>query len=479
MNFARRIALPALALWASLAVPFASAAEPTNALAAYKLQAAPQSDLPARRATLDAEFTTSIETLAKEREKEKDSAAATALRSWIAPLDPALIAVPQLPDEVAPKPAADSWEAGFVAIRSGYGDKLLALAREAQQGQDYALARTLLLEAARQKPDDEAIRKLLGQSLYRGRWRTTYEREQIEAGLVWDDRWGWLRSTHLPEYEQGKRFVEVEGRNGRPKGAWVSAEQEAELRRDIEKGWAVETEHYRVVTNHSQAEAVRLAKRLEELHHVWREAFLSFWATPDQLRTMFDKPLKTQATRHEVICFRDRAEYVRTLRGQSGGDVSISTGVYFNATEKAYFYVDDENDDGTLLHEASHQLFSETNKSIRAAGRRPNFWENRKANFWIVEGIACFMETLRAENGRWIVGGTDTNRFRYAQYRTVNQGWFEPIANLTGYSMNELVRQPEVASLYSESAALVVYLMREPRRRVAMDAYLVDVYLGQ
>ena len=69
-------------------------------------------------------------------------------------------------------------------------------------------------------------------------------------------------------------------------------------------------------------------------------------------------------------------------------NIDISIGVYMDDMRTAYFYADKESDDRTLYHEATHQLFHESRPVSPKAGQL--------ANFWIIEGIAMYMESLQS-----------------------------------------------------------------------------------
>src|SRR5690606_41316374 len=53
-------------------------------------------------------------------------------------------------------------------------------------------------------------------------------------------------------------------------------------------------------------------------------------------------------------------------------------------------------------------------------------------NFWLIEAIACYFESLAPREGYLTVGGTETQRFRAAQYRLLNDRFYVPLAELCG-----------------------------------------------
>ena len=101
------------------------------------------------------------------------------------------------------------------------------------------------------------------------------------------------------------------------------------------------------------------------------------------------------APRHRVVCFRHRDDYRRSLRSVLP-DVDTE-GLYMDRVRTAYFFVSPDADDRTLYHEATHQLFHESRPVAPDLARR--------ANFWIIEGIALYMESLHEEYGFHVLGG--------------------------------------------------------------------------
>lgn len=450
---------------------------------------ADESSVADRIAAAQLDFADEMRSLADWAASRGLNAEADETRAWVQPRDSMLCWVPKLPSEVQPNepPAGSSpdridWHTRFHALRAAHGQTLFALAQAAVDEDQYGQARLLLLEAARQSPDDEKYRELLGFRRYRGRWHTPWEIQQFEDGKVWHDRFGWLRASEVERYEQGLRSMPtIRFENRTIRGGWVTAAREAVLRSSIENGWVVETEHYSVRTNTSLEEGVRLAKRLEELNWVWRQMFFSVWATLGEQKDVLEPPRRTtRRVAHEVVYYRSKDEYVAALAMLTAGDITQSTGIYFGSQQRAYFFAGNEFSEITLLHEGTHQLFSEVNAKMRAHSSRPNYWENARANFWIVEGIACYMETLSERDGFYTVGGVTSDRMRAAAYRSVELDWHKPISDLTRYGMLQLVHDSEIAAIYSQSTGLATFLMhgQDGKYRAALLKYIEGVYTG-
>ena len=121
-----------------------------------------------------------------------------------------------------------------------------------------------------------------------------------------------------------------------------------------------------------------------------------------------------------MVYFRDRDDYAARC-GRSMPNIEISIGIY-STRRRAYFFADKQNDDRTLYHEATHQLFHESRPVAPDVGR--------KANFWIVEGIAMYMESLRQEDGFYVLGGFDDERMHAAQYRLLTRQILRPLGRV-------------------------------------------------
>ncbi len=412
-----------------------------------------------------------IERLAKScQEQGLDEQAQATRRLLGPPRDPYKLYVPILAREIGPKkaPAEASeavakWHERIVRLKHDQADALFDMARRAVRAQRASLAFELVLGALRVDPDHDGARRLLGYQEFRNRWQTAYEVRMLRQRMVWHDEFGWLPKTHVKRYEEGRRF---------DRGRWITAEEDAQRHQDIESGWLVETEHYAVRTNHSLQAGVKLGVKLEKLFTLWKQLFVRYYASEAQLQAMFDGRARGRAARmppFRVVFFRDREDYNRSMRAVMP-NIEISIGVYYQPTQRAYFFAGEGHEDRTLYHEATHQLFHQS----RAVA--PNVGE--RANFWIVEGIALYMESLREEDGYHVLGGLDDQRIHAARYRLLHDDFYVPLDELTGYGMEQLQTDPRIATLYSQAAGLTHFLVHyeDGRYRDALVAYLSAVY---
>lgn len=409
------------------------------------------------------EYDEELEALARSCDQKKLPDEAAKTRAWALPVAPLTLTV-AIPDDsfskTIPNSANAQWVEAFRKLRQTEGKRLFDLALAAAAERDYALAYRLVHETLREDADHEAARRLLGYKVHQGQWLTPYELNKAQAGQVWHEQFGWLLLKNVKRYEAGERFS---------KGRWVSADEDARQHADIDRGWDVVTEHYQVRTNHSLEEGVKIAARLEEFYRVWRQLFVRFYTSDEQLARLFRTGLPANRTppQHKVRYFRNRDEYIGALKREQP-HIDITGGYYLPSSRTAYFFVGPEENDSNIYHEATHQLFAEL-KPVKQIGV--------KANFWIVEGIACFFESYRPDNALAIVGGADALRLENARARLV-EGKYLSLDELCGLGMADLQRHDEIKMVYSESAGLTYFLLfaDEGRYRSALVDYLSAVY---
>ena len=280
---------------------------------------------------LRAKYAEDLEKLAAWCDQEGLAAEAKQTRAAPGPHDPYKLYVPVLPHRAGPPklpagavPVLIQWHERFSKLRQEQAAALYALAQRAMHRHQPSLAYTLVLEAIGADPDHEAARRLLGYQKYEGLWRTAFEVKKLRAGQVWDEKFGWLPEAQLARYQQGQRLVG---------DRWITAEEDARRHRDIHSPWRVETEHYAIRTDHSLEAAVGLGVKLEHLYRIWEQIYIRFYANEAYVAGLFSghpTGLAAQARelhRFNVVYFRDRDEYCRSLRGAMPRP-DIALGIY-------------------------------------------------------------------------------------------------------------------------------------------------------
>lgn len=376
----------------------------------------------------------------------------------------------ELPVPSEPSEATQLWLDEFTKLRNQQADELFALAQQAADAGQLSLALEWATEAVRENPDHAAARHALGYEQYEGQWLLPYGLRMVRSGRQWDERFGWVRPDELARYEAGERLVDRR---------WVSAEEAASRRNRMADGWEVRTDHFLVTTNHSLEAAVALASRLERLHQAWRQLFAGFHLSDREVRQLFagEREVRQRHKPFRVFYHRDKDDYASALVERQPR-IAETLGIYFDADREAHFFAGDDQDAGTLYHEAVHQLFQETRPAARHVGDR--------ANFWIVEGIATYFETLTEHADPnsglyYTIGEASAGRLPGARQRLVSEGFYVPLEELTRLGKDELQQRVDLAQVYSQTAGLAAFLMDadEGRYREPLVRYLVAVYAGR
>ena len=247
-----------------------------------------------------------------------------------------------------------------------------------------------------------------------------------------------------------------------------------ELPRESEQTPTVKTEEvvlggqkrYRILTEHYDITASRredgtlAGEQLEHLFCVWKLLSADFIEEPEN---------KSARPRHRVILYRDKQEYTDNL-WRLEPSIARTNGYYSTPRKTAYFFSPETK---VMLHEGTHQIFVE-----RFFREKPPAFRN---NFWVVEGVALFMETLKVEDKNYKVGDIRANRLYAARKYHVEQNYNLPIRKLTAMSATEIQAKPsaEINKVYSQSATLVHWLMfaEEGRYRKSLFELLRQTYL--
>ncbi len=426
------------------------------------------------------EFRGQLEQLADWCDQQGLAEQAVETRNWVRPRDPTRLYVSVLPDTIgSPDPPEGAsgdiltWHKKFYALRSSQAGRYYALARKAVKAKQASLAFDLIMAALHEDPDHKSIRQMLGFRQYRGQWLTNYEIKRARLGFVWHDRFGWIKRSHVERYEKGERFYQ---------GRWISAEEDAQLHADIRRGWIIATEHYNILTNRSIEEAVALGAKLEGLYRVWKQIFIRYYASESLVAGLFEgRAANLQLPQHNVVYFRNRQEYMATLRPNTP-NIEISLGIYIHGTTlvskkpAAYFFAGNDSDEPTLFHEATHQLFHESRKVSRMVGHG--------GNFWVIEGVAMYFESLKQEGGSHVLGGFDAERNQMARIRLLEPQYhfYEPLAKFCELNITDIQKNADrIAKRYTQAAGLFFFLMHydNGRYRDAAVAYLNAVYNAQ
>ena len=397
-------------------------------------------------------FADDLERIAQTCELNDLKEIAARLRQLAQPVDPDVLRFEPLPRQVQPAiPALEkgefSWQAELRTSRKAYAIELDKFASQAVKGQLPSYAYQLIREVAFHDSDHVRARRLLGFVRYKDEWVSPFEEKKLKNKEVWTTKWGWLPAAHVTRYENGERFNA---------NRWVTSERDAERHSDFSKCWEIRTEHYLLKTNHSLEHGVALASSLEEFHRFFEQTFAGFFNDPKRLQLLFDNPTaaaRAAAKPFQVFFFRSRDEYITRLHKKYGGQINITNGLYDTDDLIVYsFHNPQEPAEPTLYHEATHQLL--------AAHLKPSPVIARDENFWLIEGIACYIESFRVENGEVSLGDPRCLRFVAARYRKLTDPpYYLPLADFTALGKDTFQRHPQIKNNYSQASGLVHFFM--------------------
>ncbi len=340
--------------------------------------------------------------------------------------------VPALADDAST--VVRKWDEKLSEVRREGAQQLLQLAEEALQQNEPALAYQLLFEVLHfdsQQPDARAI---LGHATGSAAG-SRFDRPSTQRARTRHPQLGWEPGTY----------------------------------------WRVSSRSYQIVTDDDEEGALDLAARLEDLQAAWRQLFFECWSDQRSLAYAWKRKrvLRPQSRgRFRVVLFRDREEYVRHLRPQQP-QIEITLGFYDDQRKTAFFFAGDRSADSTLLHEATHQLFHESQRTV------PRIAED--GNFWVVEGVALYMESLRGHIGFVTLGGFEAERLQFARYRALQEGFYVPLDQLVTLGRSGIQQDPRIRRIYSQSAGITQFLMDHQggHYRPGLIDYIRRVYAGR
>ena len=404
-----------------------------------------------------------LERIAQICEERNLNVIAMQVRRIAQPVDPDMLRFEPLPRSIQPPISPDlsdeerEWRTQLRDYRREYAKQLDLLAQQAVKSKFPSYAFQLVREAVLHDSDHERARRLLGYVRYKDEWVSPFERQRLDKKEVWTTQFGWLPAAHVERYQSGERFY---------LGKWMSAQAEANQRQDFSKAWEIRTEHYRLKTNHSLERGVELATALEEFHRFFQQTFAAFFDTPQQLQKLFasttvaQRPLKEP---FQIHFFSSRDEYISKLKARYQGQIlALSNGVYDTDDRIVYCFENPGTPaETTMYHEATHQLL--------AAHLKPSPMIANRANFWLIEGFACYIESFQRQQGRLTLGDPQCIRFATARERLLKDGYYMPLEDFTRLGKDAYQAHPRLQNNYSQAAGIVHFLMHYDKGRYRDD----------
>lgn len=358
-------------------------------------------------------------------------------RKWSVPqrTDQLALYLPLAEVPEAKTPNAARWLKHFHAARQSYAEALFVAAKSVV-ARDEAAAYRILWRLLRENPDHPGARKVL-------------------SGLV-------ASATANPRLRKGTAALSDLG--------WAPRSY-----------YSVNSRHFNLVSNADSDSTKVLAAQLEQTFVLWTQIFYSAWAEPGTLAAGLSKadPVTINFPRNRdkfrVVLMKDRESYLELL-GASEEAAGASVGYYWPAGKQSIFYASDELE-LTLNHELTHQFFAE---SARELDKKSTVGES--GDYWIVEGIAMYMESLSRHENHWTVGGWESARLQTARYRGVRDGFWIPTERLSSSTLEGWKADPQISLLYTHAAGLTHALMDDrlgkPTRSATISA-IGALYAGR
>ena len=211
------------------------------------------------------------------------------------------------------------------------------------------------------------------------------------------------------------------------------------------------------ITTARQEGGTLVGERLEHLACVWD------WLLEEFLK---DAKIEPMRHRHRVILYRNQREYIDNL-WRIEPDIARTNGLYHPSRKTTYFFSTEAK---ILFHEGTHQILAE-----RFFHEKSPAFRN---NFWAVEGIALFMETLKTEKDRYRIGDILANRLYSAKIYRFEQNHNLPIRQLVAMNAAEIQLSKDLQKIYSQSATLTHWLIfaEGGRYREALFELLWRIY---
>jgi hypothetical protein len=393
-------------------------------------------DYLAKRAALNQQLSAELEKIALVCEQNKLTEQAAVTRQWTV-RDPNRQYVFS-PSNEGPKgddnPLVGYWLRKFISIRAAHAERLHTLASEQFEKGRLDRAYQVLHEILHENPNHQFARQTLGFQKTATGWEKKESAVTVRKG-----------TETIPELKfSAGRYLEVY------------------------------TPHFVIRTNQSSKVARAVGVELEELHLVWEQLFFDYWADRNWFarcwQGKWSKP--PQKKRHKIYLFANREQYLATLQPIQPR-IGLTTGLYFDSASSAYIYANDPTVKNSWFHEVTHQLFQESIKTAESTGEH--------ANFWIVEGIALYMESLAKHDGYFTVGGADAKRLQFARYNLLNGGYYIPSRQMTSMSRKDTQESPKIRQFYSQFSGISHFLMdgQGGKHRASLLRYIKSVYADE
>ena len=237
--------------------------------------------------------------------------------------------------------------------------------------------------------------------------------------------------------------------------------------------------HFTIASQATAKQSNEVAKLCEQTFSIWQQLFFSSWCKAETLQQVIEDQQALSASnqpKFQIVVFRNREAYIKQLQ-QIEPNVAVSTGYFSPKLMAVFCYWDDATSVASLRHELTHQFFSQ------ATGEETVSPEELRSDFWIVEGLALYMESIQITNSGGFdiatIGGWDATRLQPARYRRLHDETWIPWDEFRRANNERFRTGAEIKHWYSQAAGLTHFWMdQEPEKRQAFLDYAMQVYRG-
>ena len=236
-----------------------------------------------------------------------------------------------------------------------------------------------------------------------------------------------------------------------------------------------ESDHFMLLSDVNDERATDVLRDLERFHAVWTQLFFPLWRE----RGQWDRSVKSSRPRvtikHRVVLLSNKARYAEILRAEGPG-IGQSTGFYSDLKRVTFLTEDAEKFEdekaASRYHEVTHQLMTE------ATDAKARIRPGERRDFWLVEGIACYMESVLFREDQATVGGWQASRLQYGRHRVLATGDQMTWADLVSEGRLAVQQREDLARWYSFAATYTHRMIDEDNGSGLIDTLdrLATVY---
>ena len=244
-------------------------------------------------------------------------------------------------------------------------------------------------------PDNDRAHRSLGETKVDDRWLRPFDGQQRRAGLLWDERWGWVPILGKEKTKSGEVWDPSTKQ-------WGRVSDLDKMHSDPAKAWKIESEHFELISTADFEINVRLLARMEAFFlQAFRQYDIFFTGKGGGKAASMIFGVAPSTKKLKVNFYRDREQF----KAHAKPPTEWAAGFYASAQGASFFYATDKSFDVlTVQHELTHQIMGEYSDGISGGGP------------WIAEGAAVFLEDSEFRGGTLSLGGLKDNQ-RVASYR--------------------------------------------------------------